>query len=404
MTWSITYDNGGTFNGSSAFPNSSEIGTIQTTAANQIVLICLIAGRENTSTDFQRATTINPSGGGPLTSSDFVKVFSQDYSFVDSTADPSFSTSSMHMDVFAALAPTQVSGQSWTSSYTGDNFINNGAGFIFGISGAYTGGTVQDIFDANASNFKFASQLSGSSSSPSVTGFSTNDSNPFLIMMTAQHNLGGGSPAAVAGPTGWTTTFDPGIPENNNSGSNFRMGIDTLAPGSAQSNQTYTLTSSDTIWGTVVFALASAAPASNTWASVEAPDTMAFVGFAGAPGITGELSTTEVADSFAAAGYPAAVGTWATTDGQDTFSAFGRQPIDGHMASTENPDTFAGTGVGFGETLILASTEAPDVFAAKGTVIEKVEGTFNATETSDSFHALGAGANRSTKRPVFFVT
>lgn len=141
-----------------------------------------------------------------------------------------------------------------------------------------------------------------------------------------------------------------------------------------------------------------------TWASTEAADTAAFIGFPGVPGISGQLAVTENPDAFAAAGYPALLGTFIAVEPQDSFSAFVLQPKKGTLAATEAQDIFAGIGVGYGENLHFALTEAADKFAALGTAFQPVRGPLTATEFPDSFRALGAGVTVSVKRPVFFVT
>ena len=141
---------------------------------------------------------------------------------------------------------------------------------------------------------------------------------------------------------------------------------------------------------------------SGTWASTEAADTFAAIGYPGYPGIDADLAATEAPDTFAAVGYMSLLGAMSVTETGDAFSAYGYMPVEGTWISTEATDRFVGLGEGWGVNGTWASTEAPDVFAA--TISTPVEGTFIATEAADRFQALGEGVTRVRPRRDFFVT
>lgn len=143
---------------------------------------------------------------------------------------------------------------------------------------------------------------------------------------------------------------------------------------------------------------------SGDWASTEALDTMSAVGWSVSSGPTGYFTPTELPDTMVAAGFVACAGPWSSIEQPDSFSAYLIQPLRAVWASTEKLDTFAGTGVGYGESIIWNSTEEPDVFAADGIAVQPVIGTFNVSEAPDRFRAFGSGVIRSTSPPSFFVT
>jgi hypothetical protein len=244
--FTLEHDSSGTFSGSGARANSVTCGSITTTGADQLVLIAVVTGRENTSTDYQETTDITG------TSYTWSRVFSQDLQWTDTPADPSFPLASMHIDVFAAIVPTTTSSQSWDSTISGDGFVNNGAAFVLTVDGSDTSGTVADAFDANASNIKWASQTTGAASSPGVTGFSTDTTDPFLVSLILQHKAGGSAPNTITGPTGTT-----GIGELNVAGasaSRFKVNVFTEET-TQQSSASITAGSTDDMWGMLEMAL-----------------------------------------------------------------------------------------------------------------------------------------------------
>jgi hypothetical protein len=141
---------------------------------------------------------------------------------------------------------------------------------------------------------------------------------------------------------------------------------------------------------------------SGTWASTEAADIFAAIGYPGYPGIDGQLVATEATDVFSATGLIVPTGVWASTEHPDQFSAYGYMVTTGTMAVTEHPDTFAATGFGQGIDGAWASTEIPDHFAAVG--FQPISGTFIVTEAPDRFSALGEGVTQVRRRRPFFVT
>ncbi len=139
-----------------------------------------------------------------------------------------------------------------------------------------------------------------------------------------------------------------------------------------------------------------------TWASTEAADMFAGVGYVGAFGKVGDLDAKGTPDTFAAVGFVASVGALFSTENPDIFSAFLRQPITGALASTEAKDSFAAIGLGRGVNGQWASTENPDIFAAVTT--HPISGALVAIEAADRFLAVGVGANQARRRRTFFVT
>lgn len=139
-----------------------------------------------------------------------------------------------------------------------------------------------------------------------------------------------------------------------------------------------------------------------TWASTEAADAMAFIGYPGTFGLIGQLAATEAPDVLAALGYILTTGTLVGSEYQDRFSAYGYLPVYGPWTSTEAPDIFAAAGVGLGRNGTWASTEAPDIFAALG--VGPVLGPLAATDPQDRFQAIGAGVTQVRPRRKLFVT
>lgn len=140
----------------------------------------------------------------------------------------------------------------------------------------------------------------------------------------------------------------------------------------------------------------------DVWASVEAPDTFAALGYVGAFGATGFMASNEAPDAFVGAGYPNLFGTFFVTEAPDRFSAFGFQPLSGVWVSTETPDKFHAVGLGVGVNGVWQSTEAVDICTMSGMV--PIVGTLAVTEPPDHFFAVGAGVTQVHRRRTRFVT
>lgn len=245
MTMALEHVVGGTYNGSGASPTSGTVGTITTDGPDREIVIIAVSGRDNTTTDFQRVTAISASG---LT---FVNKLSQDFHWTDN-ADVGFPVGSMHMDIFTAHASAQLTGLTWSSTITGDGFVNNGAGFVLPVSGA----SVSAPIDTNAANFSFSSNVSGPASAPSISGISTDATDVLLLMPIVQHKLGGGG-STITAPSGWSLQ-GPVLANLGAAASQFNMAVAFKELGK-QTTATFTAGSSDDFWGTAIAALAAQA-------------------------------------------------------------------------------------------------------------------------------------------------
>lgn len=243
MVASVERTGGGTWAGSGATPNFSNSGAFTTDGPDREIVIICFSGRENSVTDFQRVTAISASG---LT---FTNKLSQDFAWTDTAADPSFPIGSMHLDIFTAPAPAQLTSLSWTSTVSGDGFVNNGVCFVFVIAGA----DVIAPLDTNASNFSFADNLSGTASADSVSGFSTDSSDVLLLMAMLHHKKGGGFPVDPVAPSGWTLAGP--IVSISSGAATFISGGVAYKDLTQQSGATLTGGASSEYWGAAVMAL-----------------------------------------------------------------------------------------------------------------------------------------------------
>jgi hypothetical protein len=247
MTITIERCTGGDFRGSGGKPDSSGGGVITTVGPNRVIVWASLTGRDNNATDYQRVTAITGSG---LTVNHPV---SQDYTYNDSAANASFPVASMHLDIFWALCPSTTASQSWSSTITGDGFVNNSSLLVFTLAGCDPANPI----DTDASNFKFASNVSGSASAPSVSGFSTQASASGLLLLMYNHHTGGASPTIPAAPTGpggaWTLAsgqFQSG--GGGPSELSCSCAIQNFA--APQSSITVTGATSDNDWGALLMA------------------------------------------------------------------------------------------------------------------------------------------------------
>lgn len=107
--------------------------------------------------------------------------------------------------------------------------------------------------------------------------------------------------------------------------------------------------------------------------------------------ITGLLSATETADTFAASGLlsgASITGTLAATDGADSAAVSGSVRLSGSLSASESgADTFAASGL-VRVAGSLASVESADSASATGSV--RVSGALASTDGADSFLAVGA--------------
>jgi hypothetical protein len=138
-----------------------------------------------------------------------------------------------------------------------------------------------------------------------------------------------------------------------------------------------------------------------TWASTEAADIFASVGWSVTAGITANLSTHEAPDTFAATGYPLLSGTMLLTEAQDIFSGYIIFPVAGTLTATEAKDQFSALATTPGVGGNWTSIDPVDVVNVIG--YTPISGTFAPVEASDIFQALGSGASATVLRRVFFV-
>lgn len=161
------------------------------------------------------------------------------------------------------------------------------------------------------------------------------------------------------------------------------ISIQDVAIPSSGGSQNFALTLSPSqVWQTFIVELVKDEPVSGDLDTTEAADTFAATG---SSTHTGDLAATEAADTFAGTGTPIIIGDMAVTEAAGVFAATGTSGFigkSGDMAATETADTFAASGY-ITHTGSLASTEAPDTFASTG-VITHI-GDMDVTEAPDVF-------------------
>ena len=195
MTIAIENVAGGTYTGSSSTPNSVVCGNINTSGANRLVVIVCVTGRANTGTDYNYPNGISASG---LT---FTNKIHQTFTYTDSVGGGSFPVASFSLDVFTAPAPTALTALAWnTTSMTGDGYVNDGVGYVFAISGLDPSAP----YDTSGSLPIEASNSSGTSTAPALSGFTTSDTTDMLMTIAFNHGGGGGSPTVPTVTSGWT--------------------------------------------------------------------------------------------------------------------------------------------------------------------------------------------------------
>lgn len=378
----------GFYDSVSVGPTYGNIGSISTGGPNRLIVLMFQTGRANNATDINQITSITVSG---LT---FTRVLHDASWLYTDPAAPSFQVASQSIDIFTAPAPTQVTGITWSSTLSGDGFVNTGTGVLFAVAGL---ADINNPFDTHSGLPDVNINTSGTASAPNNT-ISTNASDGLLVQFINNHGTSSGDTTGVVS-SGWT---EIGHLNNASLSSGVYMLAQSKQTTSPQSGVTFTTSYTDKFWSSVMFAFNGDTTPSGTWATTENPDVLSFRGYPGQFGETGFLNATEAQDTFSATGYPATVGRWVTGETPDSFNALGFQPISGTFNITEKPDKFAATGLGYGVSGTWASVEAVDIFAATGYTAGT--GTWASTETPDTFRAIGLGVISSRTRRVFFVT
>lgn len=252
MAAAIENVTGGFYNGSAAQPNSSAApGGITTSGPNRTVVIVCITSRENSAADINQVTAITAAG---LT---FTRVFHDvSWTYSDATGDASFPVASHSIDIFTAPAATAQSALTWTSTMSGDGFVNHGSCFEFAVSGLTD---INNPFDANVTTPITQKNASGSSSALQVAGLTTTNANDLLVAFFANHN-----PTTDATPsagTGWAQISGSPIANGGGASGHHTM-IQTKNVVATQAAVTVPTNYSDNYWYGVVMAFAApSAPA-----------------------------------------------------------------------------------------------------------------------------------------------
>jgi hypothetical protein len=294
------------------------------------------------------------------------------------------------VEIWWAHAPSPLTADVTTVTFNGA--MDNANVTVFAVAGA----TISAPWDTNGSLPATNTDVTGSTTNPSVGGVATNGSN---VMAIAFWGSGNNSNAVGTPPTGFTIIDHV----SNTLGTDWEY-THSAYKGSiaALSSETETFTEGELDWGMVVDAIVvDPGGLAGTMAVTDTPDTFAAAGWSVAAGITATFMVTENADTFAATGYIHTLGTWLSTEAPDIFSAYGIRPITGSLAVTEAKDIFAALATTPGVSGRWSSIEAVDVVNVIG--YTPVSGTFTVVEAPDIFQALGSGAALTTLRRVFFV-
>jgi hypothetical protein len=232
---------GGTYSGSGAYPGDAVAGSITTPAANQLVMIVCITGRDNTTLDTNAVTDIVTSGG--LT---FTRAFHDaSFTYTDSSGDASFPVASYSIDIFTAPAPSQITSPIFWHGTMSGSFVNHGTAFVLSIGGL---NSLSSPFDPMTPNV--ASNTSGTTSTPSNTGVTTTNANDALLSLIINH--GPTSDVAPVPPTGFIQIANK---DNPGGASGFSLLLSYLSETTIQSAITLTAGFSDHYWYSAIFAL-----------------------------------------------------------------------------------------------------------------------------------------------------
>lgn len=243
----VTIENvtGGTYNGSGASPNSGG-GGITTSGPNRTVVIMCRTSRANVSADINQVTAISAAG---LT---FTRVL-HDVSWTYS--DPGaggFPVASHSVDVFTAPAAVAQTGLSWTSTVSGDGFVNAGSFIEFAVAGL---ADITNPFDTHAGLPVINTNNSGTGSAPANT-VSTNSTIGLLLQFINNHTSPSADAAASA-TSGWTAVT--GTPfDNSGAACGAMLFAQTKQTAAPQSGLVVTAPYTDLYWSAVMFAFAGA--------------------------------------------------------------------------------------------------------------------------------------------------
>lgn len=307
-------DEGGHATGGSNGGSTTVVATLTTTRSDDIVIAIVAA--ERTSGSFPQVTSISDTAGLTWT-------LRKRLTFTGGRH-----TNPQAVELWWAYAPSPLTADVITA-----NFVANDNTIIttFAIAGANTSAP----WDTNGSLPATNTDVTGSSTDPSVSGVSTTASN---IMALAMWGSGNNSNPIGTAPSGFTEIAHV----NATSGTDWEYGSSAYGVfTSALSSATVTFGELELDWGMIVDAIV-VAPFTNTgtWASTEADDTMAFAGGV----LGGSWSSTEATDVMAFAAL--LKGTWGSTEAKDTLAFVGHPSLFGSWNSTEAKDTMAATAIG----------------------------------------------------------
>jgi hypothetical protein len=145
-----------TFGGAGSI-SSSQVGTIDSSGANQLIVAAFISGRSQ-ATDVHNAIRVSAVNASGLT---FTRKATYQWYYNNSAlGNPSFPWGEFSIDIFTAPAASQQTAKSWTTTNTGDGIINNQQAWVFAVSG------LADITncDAIAAMFQAENLIAGTGS------------------------------------------------------------------------------------------------------------------------------------------------------------------------------------------------------------------------------------------------
>ncbi len=222
---------GGTYTGSGASPSSTTLGDINTSGTNRLVVIVCVTARGNSSADYNFPTAISAAG---LT---FTSLIHQEFTYTDTPGGGSYPVASFSIDVFTAPAATAQSSLTWTSTMSGDGFVNDGSGYVFAVANVNPSAP----YDASVSLPKNANSFTGSATTPEITGFTTDDTNDLLMTICVNHNSS--SDTVPSATSSWTEIAAP-IHADSGAGAThnyvFVQTLDQASPGTISISAAYT--------------------------------------------------------------------------------------------------------------------------------------------------------------------
>lgn len=238
------------------------------------------------------------------------------------------------VEVWWAYSPSPLTGDVITATFNGT--MDNAIVTAFGVAGTNTAAP----WDTNAALPASNTDVTGSSTDPSVAGISTDNNN---VMAIALWGSGDNSNPIGTPPTGYTEISHL----NHTSGTDWEYGNSAYKIAiAALSSETATFNELEKNWGAIADALVlNPGTVANdvAWASVEDPD---IASFQTSDTISAVFNPTEAVDTFAGIGGVVTSAAWHSTEAVDVFDGFIYEPVSGPLSVTDRPDQFHGLGGG----------------------------------------------------------